>query len=196
MRFTGNGITNCYPDQVEDFISITVLSASYRSVYWRIWSPPAIEPQLDIAPARKYTVARRSGQQAMNALRASFAPYWESIQRTLFPRLEQANGSTDRKTAAVGADPGGHPYRAPDSPVLPGAGAAAQGPRGDGAGLRGQRSTTCRRRAHCWTGWPPMWPCAGSAAGSGSSRCRASRSSRAPLPSSPTRSCPSACTKR
>ena len=25
MRFTGNGITNCYPDQVEDFISITVL---------------------------------------------------------------------------------------------------------------------------------------------------------------------------
>ena len=26
MSFTGNGITNCYPDQVEDFISITVLS--------------------------------------------------------------------------------------------------------------------------------------------------------------------------
>ena len=26
MRFTGNGITNCYPDQVEDFISITVLT--------------------------------------------------------------------------------------------------------------------------------------------------------------------------
>ena len=25
----------------------------------------------------------------MNSLRASFAPYWESIQRTLFPRLEQ-----------------------------------------------------------------------------------------------------------
>ena len=25
MRFTGNGITNCYPDEVEDFISITVL---------------------------------------------------------------------------------------------------------------------------------------------------------------------------
>ena len=24
MSFTGNGITNCYPDQVEDFISITV----------------------------------------------------------------------------------------------------------------------------------------------------------------------------
>ena len=26
MSFTGNGITNCYPDQVEDFISITVLT--------------------------------------------------------------------------------------------------------------------------------------------------------------------------
>ncbi len=26
MRFTGNGITNCYPDEVDNFISITVLS--------------------------------------------------------------------------------------------------------------------------------------------------------------------------
>ena len=25
MRFTGNGITNCYPDQVDNFVSITVL---------------------------------------------------------------------------------------------------------------------------------------------------------------------------
>ena len=30
MRFTGNGITNCYPDQVEDFISITVLNRVAR----------------------------------------------------------------------------------------------------------------------------------------------------------------------
>ena len=28
MSFTGNGITNCYPDQVEDFISITVLTVT------------------------------------------------------------------------------------------------------------------------------------------------------------------------
>ena len=28
MRFTGNGITNCYPDEVEDFISITVLNVA------------------------------------------------------------------------------------------------------------------------------------------------------------------------
>ena len=34
----------------------------------------------------------------------------------------------------------GHPYRAVDSPVLPGAGASAQGPRGTGASLRGQGS--------------------------------------------------------
>ena len=26
MSFTGNGITNCYPDQVDNLISITVLS--------------------------------------------------------------------------------------------------------------------------------------------------------------------------
>ena len=33
----------------------------------------------------------------MNALRASIAPYWESIQRTLFPRLEQALGPLTEK---------------------------------------------------------------------------------------------------
>ena len=33
MRFTGNGITNCYPDQVEDFISITVLKRDLAE--WR-----------------------------------------------------------------------------------------------------------------------------------------------------------------
>ena len=27
MRFTGNGITNCYPDEVDNFVSITVLTA-------------------------------------------------------------------------------------------------------------------------------------------------------------------------
>ena len=27
MSFTGNGITNCYPDEVDNFVSITVLSA-------------------------------------------------------------------------------------------------------------------------------------------------------------------------
>ena len=32
MSFTGNGITNCYPDQVEDFISITVL------MFWLVGS--------------------------------------------------------------------------------------------------------------------------------------------------------------
>ena len=38
----------------------------------------------------------------MNALRASFAPYWESIQRTLFPRLEQALGPlTERQQQLV-----------------------------------------------------------------------------------------------
>ena len=31
MRFTGNGITNCYPDEVDNFISITVLTSDYSS---------------------------------------------------------------------------------------------------------------------------------------------------------------------
>ena len=30
MRFTGNGITNCYPDEVDNFVSITVLTVGFR----------------------------------------------------------------------------------------------------------------------------------------------------------------------
>ena len=37
MRFTGNGITNCYPDEVEDFISITVLSPGFGENRQRLW---------------------------------------------------------------------------------------------------------------------------------------------------------------
>ena len=39
MRFTGNGITNCYPDQVEDFISITVLTGGPSSCTGVFHSP-------------------------------------------------------------------------------------------------------------------------------------------------------------
>ena len=39
MRFTGNGITNCYPDQVEDFISITVLRGPGRAD----WTAPSAD---------------------------------------------------------------------------------------------------------------------------------------------------------
>jgi len=35
MSFTGNGITNCYPDEVEDFISITVLSGERPDKEWK-----------------------------------------------------------------------------------------------------------------------------------------------------------------
>ena len=44
MSFTGNEITNCYPDQVEDFISITVLTVGFRP-------PPANNPQFTFAQA-------------------------------------------------------------------------------------------------------------------------------------------------
>ena len=33
MSFTGNGITNCYPDQVDNFVSITVLNPVRWSLY-------------------------------------------------------------------------------------------------------------------------------------------------------------------
>ena len=46
MRFTGNGITNCYPDQVEDFISITVLTdAACKSVIERVGSDGELKPR-------------------------------------------------------------------------------------------------------------------------------------------------------
>ena len=31
MRFMGNGITSCYPDEVDNFISITVLKVLYET---------------------------------------------------------------------------------------------------------------------------------------------------------------------
>ena len=34
MRFTGNGITNCYPDEVDNFVSITVLSADVAQLIY------------------------------------------------------------------------------------------------------------------------------------------------------------------
>ena len=47
MRFTGNGITNCYPDQVEDFISITVLTVSVAG---------ETASSADFAPVSSFTV--------------------------------------------------------------------------------------------------------------------------------------------
>ena len=44
MRFTGNGITNCYPDQVEDFISITVLTLA-RAFFQRTRRTPRFRPE-------------------------------------------------------------------------------------------------------------------------------------------------------
>ena len=48
------------------------------------------------------------------------------------------------------------------SAALPSAGTSAQVTCGDGPrGLRQRprRSTTCRRRARCWTAWTPTWCC-------------------------------------
>ena len=125
-------------------------------------------------------------KQTMNCLRGSFAPYWQSIQ-------------SSRWTRPLG--PGNSSVRGQSSSGFPGASgrrtASAQGPRGTGAEPSWpRRSTTCRRRACCWTAWSPTWRCGGSAAGSGRARCRASRSSHAPSPSSPTHSCPSARMQR
>ena len=37
MSFTGNGITNCYPDQVDNFVSITVLRRYWYELLKRVW---------------------------------------------------------------------------------------------------------------------------------------------------------------
>ena len=55
MRFTGNGITNCYPDQVEDFISITVLRVQRPD--GSVWSIPV--GWTDFAPPDPAVVAGR-----------------------------------------------------------------------------------------------------------------------------------------
>ena len=46
---------------------------------------------------RYYTAIERSSQPAMNRLRASFAPYWQSIQHALFPQLEHVLGPLTAK---------------------------------------------------------------------------------------------------
>ena len=54
MRFTGNGTTSCYPDEVEDFISITVLNA--------------IVPEHPVDVGAVQTSVRHLGTQAWNEL--------------------------------------------------------------------------------------------------------------------------------
>ena len=128
----------------------------------------------------------------MNHLRVAFAPYWQSIQHALFPQLERVLGPLTEKQQQLVQTLEDHPYRADDSPALPSAGASAQGPCGDGAGLGGQGGL---RHADDARAAGPLGHRRGAAAdlrlGAGV-RCRASRSSRAPSPSSRTRSCPSA----
>ena len=103
------------------------------------------------------------------------------------PPVGARAGSADRETTAVGADPGGHPYRAlDDPPMLP---------------VRGGRSSRIARRvmarafvAKAFYDMPttrvvgPLGHRRGAAAhlrlGAEAARCRASRSSRAPSPSS------------
>ena len=73
----------------------------------------------------------------MNSLRA-FAPYWQSIQRTLFAHLEHVLGPLTGKQQQLVQTLEVIRIEQLTFPALPDAGAPAQGSRGDGAGLRGQ----------------------------------------------------------
>ena len=54
MRFTGNGITNCYPDEVDNFVSITVLSGvADRNVSLATWRPQADQEKVEHFFARQ-----------------------------------------------------------------------------------------------------------------------------------------------
>ena len=54
MRFTGNGITNCYPDEVDNFISITVLKVGReRGVAAETQIPGAATVDIANEPVRK-----------------------------------------------------------------------------------------------------------------------------------------------
>ena len=68
MSFTGNGITSCYPDEVENFISITVLSVA-------IWgcSTRQIGPTSQLSQETRETIAECTGgisEQAQQELAA------------------------------------------------------------------------------------------------------------------------------
>ena len=92
----------------------------------------------------------------MNFLRASFAPYWQSVQHALFPQLEQVLGPLTAKqqqlvqtleVIRVEHQIPRH-FRAPGRP--PKDRAAWRAPSWP------RRSTTCRPRACYWTGWIPI----------------------------------------
>ena len=65
----------------------------------------------------------------MSRLRDVFAPYWLSIQTTLFPWLDQALGPLTAKQQQVVADAGDHPRRGPSAAARQRAGAPAHGSR-------------------------------------------------------------------
>ena len=94
----------------------------------------------------------------MNRLRVVLRPLLAVNPACPVPPVGARPGSADRETAAVGADPGGHPYRADGSPSA-----------SESRGVRRRtvrrwrgpswprRSTTCRRRACCSTAWTPTY---------------------------------------
>ena len=73
MRFTGNGITNCYPDQVEDFISITVLSTYAKErvghQYVLSWSPRGAIPAATCSVPSSYSPG------ALDSRNAAYPPF-------------------------------------------------------------------------------------------------------------------------
>ena len=117
--------------------SSSALSPSYCFSYRA--SPRRRPSLLDIRVGRS---SGRSGQPAEPS-----PPTGSRSSIPCFLRWRRV-GSADRETTAVGAGPGGHPYRADDSPALPSTGASEwRGPSWP------RRSTTCRRRACCWTAY-------------------------------------------
>ena len=132
----------------------------------------------------------------MNHLRVAFAPYWQSIQHALFPQLERVLGPLTEKqqqlvqTLEVIRIEQMIPrrFRVPGRPPKDRAAMA----RALVAKAVYDMPTTRVLLDRLDTDVVLRRICAGSEG----VRCRASRSSRAPSPSSRTRSCPSACTKR
>ena len=110
MSFTGNGITNCYPDQVDNFVSITVLSDEDTALLARAARAGAAVSLLRLPWTRRLAStpvagplggAERAVAQARTAYHQALSEVDATVRRTLGLTATE-NAQVDEEAGTVG----------------------------------------------------------------------------------------------